>query len=90
VDVFLREAPAQLSALTQAADCRDPVRVRKAAHTLKGSCLALGAPQLAAACRVVESSAVRGQVDQRAIAQMPAQLALVQRLLTPDSLTDGK
>jgi HPt (histidine-containing phosphotransfer) domain-containing protein len=56
-EVFLAEVPVQLSALAAAAGAGDPERVRRAAHTLKGSAGALGLTELARQAQAIELQA---------------------------------
>jgi len=48
VRVFLRHVPDQLSAIGGALESGDPEALRAAAHKLKGSCLSVGVPRMAA------------------------------------------
>lgn len=60
IDLFLREAPAGLDAMSDAAAKNDPTslaRVASAAAALKGSAGNLGARQLAALCEEIEQTA---------------------------------
>jgi two-component system sensor histidine kinase/response regulator len=54
--VFLRHVPDQLSSISKAVDSGDPNALRDAAHKLKGSCLSVGVPRMAALCASLESS----------------------------------
>ena len=56
VRVFLRHVPDQLSSISEAVASGDPTKLRDAAHKLKGSCLSVGVPRMAALCAELESS----------------------------------
>ncbi len=56
VRVFLRHVPDQLSSIAKAVDSADAAALRHAAHKLKGSCLSVGVPRMAALCGSLESS----------------------------------
>jgi len=60
---FSEDAPAQLAALRDALDHQDQSAAVLAAHTLKGTCLSIAAPQLAAYCRHMEYAAREGRLD---------------------------
>jgi CheY-like chemotaxis protein len=63
VDLFLQEAPAQLSAMAKAIssnDCDSMARTISAASSLKGSAINLGARSLAALCDEIEQAARTG------------------------------
>jgi two-component system sensor histidine kinase/response regulator len=55
VRVFLRHVPDQLSSISKALDSGDSDALRDAAHKLKGSCLSVGVPRMAALCASLES-----------------------------------
>ncbi len=54
--VFLGHVPEQLSSISKALDSGDSEALRGAAHKLKGSCLSVGVPRMAALCASLESS----------------------------------
>ena len=56
VRVFLRHVPDQLASLASALSNDDPEALRAAAHKLKGSCLSVGVPHMAALCASLESA----------------------------------
>ena len=56
IDLYLRDAPAQLEALDRAVASQDATAVSAAAHKLKGSCGNIGAEGLLALCRKLEAS----------------------------------
>ncbi|MFN4235936.1 MAG: response regulator [Vogesella sp.] len=61
---FCEDAPKQLAALREALASNDQTAVVMAAHTLKGTCLSIAAPQLAACCRQMESAAREGRLEE--------------------------
>jgi two-component system, sensor histidine kinase and response regulator len=54
--VFLRHVPAQIDAIVRAVASGDPEALRSAAHKLKGGCLSVGVPRMAALCAELEES----------------------------------
>jgi CheY-like chemotaxis protein/HPt (histidine-containing phosphotransfer) domain-containing protein len=56
VRLFLEHAPKQIERIRAAAVSSDSVAVREAAHLLKGSCVAFGAPKMASVCRALENN----------------------------------
>jgi CheY-like chemotaxis protein/HPt (histidine-containing phosphotransfer) domain-containing protein len=66
IDLFLREAPEKLDAMTDAAarnDLSSMARFLGAATSLKGSASNLGAPNLAALCEEIEQAAKNWSLD---------------------------
>jgi CheY-like chemotaxis protein len=63
IELFLRETPARLLALSQAVGRGDAQGCQREAHTLKGSCSSVGAWQMAALCAEVEDAARRGVLE---------------------------
>ncbi|HLK12650.1 MAG TPA: Hpt domain-containing protein [Candidatus Binatia bacterium] len=63
LEKLLHTTPDALSQLDSALAAGDPARVRSDAHSLKGSCLTLGAAALGAVCEQIESTARRGDLD---------------------------
>ena len=57
LESFLKEGPADIDRLVAALAGGDLPSTRQAAHSLKGSCLTVGADSLAAACQRIESHA---------------------------------
>jgi signal transduction histidine kinase/CheY-like chemotaxis protein/HPt (histidine-containing phosphotransfer) domain-containing protein len=55
VRLFLEHAPKQIERIRVAAESADSAAVREAAHLLKGSCIAFGAPKMADVCRALEN-----------------------------------
>jgi CheY-like chemotaxis protein/HPt (histidine-containing phosphotransfer) domain-containing protein len=78
VRVFLRHVPDQLAALTQAIAAGNAEALRSAAHKLKGSCLSVGVPRMAALCATLEA-----EPDNAAelATQLEAEFALVRTRL---------
>jgi signal transduction histidine kinase/CheY-like chemotaxis protein/HPt (histidine-containing phosphotransfer) domain-containing protein len=82
VRVFLRHVPDQLVAIASAIESGDPEALRSAAHKLKGSCLSVGVPRMAALCATLEAlpasagnaAELRGQLDQE-FSRVRAQLS---------------
>ena len=72
VDAFLLEIPARLRQIHEALDSGQwPDAVRRNAHHLRGSSLALGAEELAQACASLERIAQDGARSQ-VVAMLPA------------------
>jgi HPt (histidine-containing phosphotransfer) domain-containing protein len=63
--MFLKHVPEQLTAIGRAIEDGDVAAVKAASHKLKGSCLAVGIPRMAALCAQLED----GSGDQRALFQ---------------------
>jgi HPt (histidine-containing phosphotransfer) domain-containing protein len=57
LESFLKQGPADIDRLVAALAGGDLPSSRRAAHSLKGSCLTVGAESLAAACQRIESHA---------------------------------
>ncbi|MHB8645980.1 MAG: response regulator [Thermomicrobiales bacterium] len=56
--LFLADTPARLGALQSAAGCGDAPVIAREAHALKGSCAAIGAREMVAACERLEGMAL--------------------------------
>jgi two-component system sensor histidine kinase/response regulator len=54
IRVFLKHVPEQLECISNAVDAGDSDALRAAAHKLKGSCLSVGVPRMAALCATLE------------------------------------
>jgi HPt (histidine-containing phosphotransfer) domain-containing protein len=67
IDLFLEQTPELLRTLTKAFETKDLESAGTTAHTLKGSCANLGAEQMAAWCRELESMAIHGTLDSAVI-----------------------
>jgi signal transduction histidine kinase/DNA-binding NarL/FixJ family response regulator len=52
--VFLKHVPDQVKSIGKAIDTGDDATLKSAAHKLKGSCLAVGVPRMAAICAQLE------------------------------------
>jgi signal transduction histidine kinase/CheY-like chemotaxis protein/HPt (histidine-containing phosphotransfer) domain-containing protein len=61
--LFLDDCPARVSLIEDAARAHDALRLREAAHALKGSAANLGAARLSAAAGVVERLAADARLD---------------------------
>jgi TMAO reductase system sensor TorS len=73
IDIYLRETPALLQALREAARRGDVVGLRRAAHSLKSGSANLGAGCLAELCREMEAAALSGD-----LARAPQQVAAIE------------
>jgi two-component system, sensor histidine kinase and response regulator len=60
IRVFLRHVPDQLDSVASAISSEDTDALRAAAHKLKGSCLAVGVPHMAALCADLEAEPETG------------------------------
>ncbi|RYZ02229.1 MAG: response regulator [Myxococcales bacterium] len=79
VKVFLMHVPAQVGLIGGAVAVGDDEALRSAAHRLKGSCLAIGVPRMAALCASLEA----GSGDARAtFDELAAAFARVERELS--------
>lgn len=90
-DLFLRTVPELRSMLCAAASRHDTEAVRRQAHSLRGSCLVVGAVELAQWLHEAERAGVEGnvgemaaRVDQVALA-LDGLLAEIRNALTPVS-----
>jgi CheY-like chemotaxis protein len=72
VDVFLSDAPALITSLSESLERQDAEELRRAAHTLKANGATLGAVAFANACRIVEQHAKEGRLD--GVAQLVAEI----------------
>ncbi|MCA9643156.1 MAG: Hpt domain-containing protein [Polyangiaceae bacterium] len=79
VRLFLDDLPGRVSELEQAIGSRDPERVRRAAHPIKGACAQLGAEPARQALSAIEEAGKRREIEQ-AEALAPAGYAELQRL----------
>ena len=62
IRLFLDDYPMRLDAIAAAIQARDPVRLRRAAHALKGSASALSAQGVAEAARALEAIGEAGDL----------------------------
>lgn len=78
--LFLEDCPTQLASLSEAIDLRDAVRIRVAAHTLKGAAANLSACRLQYAAATLEQLGAESRLDAAAACwktvMMEASLAL--------------
>jgi CheY-like chemotaxis protein len=83
IDLFLQQTPDLLTSLKKAFAEMDPESVGLTAHTLKGSCANLGAEQMAAWCRELESVARQGTLAEagRLPVQLENEFAAVRQIL---------
>lgn len=63
VTIFASTSPALLEEIQQAAASQDLLKMAKAAHNLKGSCLSLGAEHMAQLCKELQE---KGEANQAA------------------------
>lgn len=56
IDLYLDDAPKQLSAMKDSISRADRIALQRAAHTLKGSSANLGVNRIAALCREIEQT----------------------------------
>ncbi|RMG43911.1 MAG: sensor histidine kinase [Acidobacteria bacterium] len=63
IDLFLQDAPGQLTAIRQAIERGDAHALQRAAHSLKGSSANLGAKRLAALCLELEKKGRANVID---------------------------
>jgi len=83
IDLFIEQTPDLLRSLNEASAQQDAVGLRKAAHTLKGSCGNLGADRMAALCRDLEVAAKQGTLSsaRALIARIEQEYQSVKKLL---------
>ena len=65
-ELFLTDTPPRLDGVNRAITTHDGEEVRHQAHTLKGSCLNLGAPRMATLCAGLERQGRLGRFDEAA------------------------
>jgi HPt (histidine-containing phosphotransfer) domain-containing protein len=63
IEVFIADSAARISAMHAAVAVRDGESLRKAAHSIKGSCMNIAAAELAELCRQLELLGRDGGVD---------------------------
>ncbi len=63
IDTFTSDADQRLTDLRELLARRDAGQLRACAHSFKGSCSNIGAPQLAQLCARVEDKAAVGELD---------------------------
>jgi HPt (histidine-containing phosphotransfer) domain-containing protein len=83
VSLFLGETPGRLADIRRAAEDGDDQALRAAAHTLKGSALALGAGSVASVCQELESMGEAGRLDdtELVIDRLDSEVARLQNVL---------
>ena len=64
IELFKEDSLRQLTAIREAIDKKDATALRRAAHTLKGTCGNLGAPEAAATALELEKQASAGDLSQ--------------------------
>lgn len=91
IDLYLADTPQVLQRLRQAVQAQNPVAVREAAHSLKGSSSNLGADKLANHCRDLESQAKAGVLTSapQMLAQIEAEYAVVKALFAAERRASG-
>jgi HPt (histidine-containing phosphotransfer) domain-containing protein len=85
MEIFLRDASSQLSALKEAVGRRDVVTVERVAHTMKGSAAMLGATSVARSCAELIQNARHGSLDEgeAILGRLEANVAALQQTLAP-------
>jgi HPt (histidine-containing phosphotransfer) domain-containing protein len=73
--------PDLMGMLSVAFSQSDTGEIRRIAHKLKGNCLSVGTPRLAAICHAIEIAAQAGYVHSEANHQLPQLYARVAQLL---------
>ena len=83
LETFVAESSRQYVEASEAWKARDMEVLRRAAHSLKGSCGNIGAEMLQATCEVIEYSAKDGEVEDvpTLLVQAESQLAEVHSAL---------
>jgi TMAO reductase system sensor TorS len=90
IDAYLADTPPRVAQLRAAVDAGDADTVRRAAHALKSSSANVGAEQLSALCREIESLGRSGSVEAaKALltgveSQLPCVLATLATLRNPE------
>ncbi|WP_077531638.1 Hpt domain-containing protein [Vreelandella utahensis] len=83
VNTFLQDADDRLEQLRAGAASEDAEEVRKMAHSFKGSCINIGAPELADRCRTAEQRGRDGDLSDidACISAIEAELGAVRQAL---------
>lgn len=83
IEIFLEDAPAQLSALQDACRLADPAAMEKAAHTLKGAAANISAKALQQLSGTMQELIRKGQAAQaeRLMNDMESQYGKLDRML---------
>ncbi len=90
---FLTDAPKTLAQIRRAIDKKDPAKLARASHLLKGSVAIFGAPKAVQAARELEALGRSGSLKEAptALRALEAEFALLQNQLKAiQSLTDAK
>ena len=66
MEIFLEHAPRQVEKVAAAVSNGDPTSLREDAHKLKGSCLSMGASEMAARASALESLGKEGRLEDAA------------------------
>jgi len=91
IGAYLLDAPVRLAQLRSAAEAGDYLTLRKAAHAMKSSSANVGAEQLAALCKALETIGREDTVDgaecllDEVESQIPRVLAALQNTLAGSS-----
>jgi signal transduction histidine kinase/DNA-binding response OmpR family regulator/HPt (histidine-containing phosphotransfer) domain-containing protein len=88
IELFLSRTPALLSELSESVTAGAADRTGRAAHKLKGSCLAIAAPLMADTAAKLQRDGERGELERarESFAQLRTQFAELERLLRAESL----
>ena len=83
IELFKEDSVRQLAAIHEALDKKDASTLRRAAHTLKGTCGSLGAPEAAATALELEKQAAAGDLSraQEIVRLLESQVQRAGRLL---------
>jgi len=83
LEIFLVESQKQFTEVTSAWNVQDMALLRRAAHTLKGSCANLGAEKVQLSCQTLETLALTNKPDDipRLIETVAVQLSEVNEAL---------
>lgn len=63
ISLYIEDTPALIDALKEKATAQNSIETKKAAHTLKGTCLNLGFTPIAEICMKIESHALSSQFE---------------------------
>lgn len=84
IETYLKDSIMRISSIHKALEHNDADALHKAAHSFKGSCGNIGAPQLADLCRQMEESGRDGDLSNTGalLEQMTAEFEEVKSLLS--------
>ena len=87
VQIFLTSVPKLMRELQSGSEHRNLETIRAAAHTLKGSCSAMGARRLGSLTRLLEVAAHHGEIDQalRLVVEVTREFEAVAQLLRKEA-----